>query len=226
MKIIKSLPFIFKMENFKLFYESSKTTTSILEELDLIENKIMGCELEKIEIKDRNFFIEKSLSWTHLNQDKIFLMKSKLELLFNESPGKNECYCLFGINENGKQEGLTLLEENETLELFNLVLKEVDSKIVDLERRKVDELRNVIELKVKKIEYDSKSEIRIGLFGEENSGKSTLIGVLVNGKLDDGNGLARSNIFRYQHEYESGKTSNLSHYVSSLFYNLFSDNRI
>jgi hypothetical protein len=57
------------------------------------------------------------------------------------------------------------------------------------------------------------NEIKIGLFGEESSGKSTLVGVLVNGKLDNGDGSARVNIFRYPHEATSGKTTSISHQI-------------
>ena len=40
-------------------------------------------------------------------------------------------------------------------------------------------------------------------------GKSTLLGVLVKGGLDDGRGKARVNLFRHKHEMESGRTSSV-----------------
>jgi small GTP-binding protein len=54
-------------------------------------------------------------------------------------------------------------------------------------------------------------EIRIGVIGSVNSGKSTFIGVAKSGKLDNGNGSARSTILRHPHEKERGQTSCLSH---------------
>src|SRR5437667_8475361 len=42
-----------------------------------------------------------------------------------------------------------------------------------------------------------------------DAGKSTLLGVLVKGKLDDGRGRARVNLFRHKHEVESGRTSSV-----------------
>jgi len=54
-------------------------------------------------------------------------------------------------------------------------------------------------------------EVRIGMIGSVDAGKSTLTGVLANGKLDDGKGLARSSVMRHQHELESGRTSSISH---------------
>lgn len=52
------------------------------------------------------------------------------------------------------------------------------------------------------------------LLGNVDAGKSTLLGVLVNEELDNGNGSARSKIVKLKHERESGKTSTHSpHYI-------------
>ena len=45
--------------------------------------------------------------------------------------------------------------------------------------------------------------------GNVDAGKSTLLGVLTKGGLDDGRGKARVNLFRHQHEKESGRTSSV-----------------
>lgn len=42
-----------------------------------------------------------------------------------------------------------------------------------------------------------------------DAGKSTLLGVLTKGVLDDGRGKARINLFRHKHEIESGRTSSV-----------------
>ena len=42
-----------------------------------------------------------------------------------------------------------------------------------------------------------------------DAGKSTMLGVLVKGNLDDGRGKARVNLFRHKHEIESGRTSSV-----------------
>ncbi|CAH0482954.1 unnamed protein product [Peronospora belbahrii] len=43
-----------------------------------------------------------------------------------------------------------------------------------------------------------------------DSGKSSLIGTLIKGDLDDGRGLSRQAIFRHKHEVESGRTSSVA----------------
>ena len=50
-------------------------------------------------------------------------------------------------------------------------------------------------------------EVRVACTGNVDAGKSTLLGVLTKGSLDDGRGKARVNLFRHKHEVESGRTS-------------------
>ena len=53
-------------------------------------------------------------------------------------------------------------------------------------------------------------ETRIAVVGNVDAGKSSLLGVLVKGDLDDGRGKARINLFRHKHEIETGRTSSVS----------------
>lgn len=53
------------------------------------------------------------------------------------------------------------------------------------------------------------AEIRVAVVGNVDAGKSTMLGVLVKGNLDDGRGKARINLFRHKHELESGRTSSV-----------------
>ncbi|KAL2821537.1 P-loop containing nucleoside triphosphate hydrolase protein [Aspergillus granulosus] len=53
------------------------------------------------------------------------------------------------------------------------------------------------------------AEIRVAVVGNVDAGKSTMLGVLVKGGLDDGRGKARVNLFRHKHEIESGRTSSV-----------------
>jgi elongation factor 1-alpha len=55
-----------------------------------------------------------------------------------------------------------------------------------------------------------KRDIAIVTAGSVDSGKSSLVGVLSTGKLDDGNGLARETVAKHQHEIKTGKTSDIS----------------
>lgn len=61
----------------------------------------------------------------------------------------------------------------------------------------------------------SPTHIHIAVCGEVDSGKSTLISVIVTGNLDNGAGMARNQIVRHNHELESGRTSSISHHLVS-----------
>jgi len=62
-----------------------------------------------------------------------------------------------------------------------------------------------------------KEECTIAVCGPVDAGKSSLIGVLTSGELDDGRGCARNKVLRHPHEKESGRTSNITY--NPLIYN-------
>jgi len=57
---------------------------------------------------------------------------------------------------------------------------------------------------------DSVKDLKIATIGNVDSGKSTLVGVLTKGLLDDGRGKARSRVFNFSHEQEKGQTSSIA----------------
>ena len=61
------------------------------------------------------------------------------------------------------------------------------------------------------LNYFTMQQTRINI--SQEAGKSTLIGVLCTGKLDNGKGLARTQVFRHNHEIETGRTSCISHHL-------------
>lgn len=58
--------------------------------------------------------------------------------------------------------------------------------------------------------YQRIREIRVAVIGNVDAGKSTVLGVLSRGGLDDGRGRARINCTRHRHENETGRTSSVS----------------
>lgn len=56
---------------------------------------------------------------------------------------------------------------------------------------------------------ESTPEVRCAVVGNVDSGKSTTLGVLTRGALDDGRGRARVGLFRHKHEIETGRTSSV-----------------
>ncbi len=66
-------------------------------------------------------------------------------------------------------------------------------------------------------------ELTIAVCGPVDAGKSTIIGVLTSGELDNGKGLARNKVLIHPHEIESGRTSNIT--FNPLIYNI-SNNKL
>jgi GTPase len=53
------------------------------------------------------------------------------------------------------------------------------------------------------------TDTRVAVIGNVDSGKSTLVGVLTKGIMDDGRGSARMKVFNFSHEASNGRTSSI-----------------
>lgn len=74
--------------------------------------------------------------------------------------------------------------------------------------------RSVSEVLVRKVPDDQPFlHLRVSVLGPMEAGKSTLLGVLTQGEMDNGRGRARLNLFRHLHEIQSGRTSSISHEI-------------
>jgi GTPase len=59
------------------------------------------------------------------------------------------------------------------------------------------------------LQVREENDIRIAVIGNVDSGKSTLVGVLTKGIMDDGRGAARLKVFNFSHEAANGRTSSI-----------------
>jgi GTPase len=73
--------------------------------------------------------------------------------------------------------------------------------------------KRVAEVLVRRFGEEEYLDVRIAVCGNVDSGKSTLIGVLTRGQLDNGRGLARAAVFIHKHEVNTGRTSAVSHQI-------------
>jgi GTPase len=65
--------------------------------------------------------------------------------------------------------------------------------------------------RVSPIDSTGYEELCIAMVGSVDSSKSSTIGTLTTGILDDGKGLSRSSVFVHPHEHETGRTSDISY---------------
>ena len=150
-----------------------------------------------------------TLSDKNENQERIEELASQMRYRLFE--GNGEAIYYIGVTDDGIPLGL----ESTKLKMSLQVLK----KVADIAGARTRILREaqgeegtIAEIFVvrEKNPNEIPNDIRIASTGNVDAGKSTLIGVLLRGELDDGRGAARSNVVRYLHELESGRTSSVS----------------
>lgn len=141
----------------------------------------------------------------HLYADLCGYLRSKMKM--------GECFIVVGKGDGEENPGLSTDDMNksiETVKSIACVLKaemkvlrisgKEGSKMADVMLRSAVERRNFI-------------EVRVAVVGNVDSGKSTLLGVLTHGLLDDGRGVARLKMFRHKHERETGRTSSIGNEI-------------
>lgn len=147
-------------------------------------------------------------------------MKNQMSWRFEEGKeqcGKRECHYILGIYDNGKLGGLSEKDIDITFNIFKNVVESCDGSITFLEKKSYTVKMNNNEIKESWIIFVSLlqllekkiTEINIAFVGPPQSGKTTTISNIVYGQLDDGNGSARQNIFKHEHEKISGYTSSI-----------------
>ncbi len=134
------------------------------------------------------------------------------QMKFRLQEGLGEAIYEIGIEDNGYPKGLSEKELKNSIETLRKMAKELNADISVLRERE-GEIGKVAEVLVRKLAEEEFLEIRIAVVGNVDSGKSTLVGVLTRGKLDNGRGLARVNVFRHKHEIETGRTSSISQQI-------------
>mmetsp|Transcript_39362 Transcript_39362/g.47720 ORF Transcript_39362/g.47720 Transcript_39362/m.47720 type:complete len:649 (-) Transcript_39362:793-2739(-) len=135
------------------------------------------------------------------------------QMNYRLAEGQGEALYEIGVEDDGTVRGLSevdLAASEATLEAMAESLNAVCSRVATREGSE----GVAATLLVRSLPQDADhTEIRIATVGNVDSGKSTLIGVLTKGVLDNGRGAARANVFRHKHELDSGRTSSISQQV-------------
>ncbi|ORX62670.1 P-loop containing nucleoside triphosphate hydrolase protein [Hesseltinella vesiculosa] len=110
---------------------------------------------------------------------------------------------------------LTKEEYTQCVDTLKKLAGDLGAEAVDLdtltntaEKKKKDDCGHVM-VRKRSMSVEDMLEVRVAVVGNVDAGKSTLLGVLTKGILDDGRGKARVNLFRHPHEIESGRTSSV-----------------
>uniref|UniRef100_A0A672NDY4 GTP-binding protein 2-like n=1 Tax=Sinocyclocheilus grahami TaxID=75366 RepID=A0A672NDY4_SINGR len=129
--------------------------------------------------------------------------------------GRGEAVYQIGVEDNGLLVGLMEEDMKASLKTLRRMAERVGADITVLREREVDydsdEPHRIAEVLIRKVPDDQQFlDLRVAVLGNVDSGKSTLLGVLTQGELDNGRGRARLNLFRHLHEIQTGRTSSIS----------------
>lgn len=127
--------------------------------------------------------------------------------------GQGEAIYEIGVEDSGSFAGLTGREFEATLETLKQMADRLSASVTLLRERQVDGSsdRKVGEVLVRMIpDAQEFIDLRVAVLGCADAGKSTLLGVITQGEMDNGRGKARLNLFRHLHEFQSGRTSSIS----------------
>ncbi|XP_018406671.1 PREDICTED: GTP-binding protein 2 [Cyphomyrmex costatus] len=149
--------------------------------------------------------------------------------------GHGEAIYQIGVEDNGRLAGLTKDEMKASLKTLKEMASRLGATIRVLRERIAtssasktlasqnnnnnNEEKKVAEVLVKKLRKDDREDqdsiidLRLAVTGAQDAGKSTLLGVLTQGELDNGRGRARLNMLRHLHEIKTGRTSSISHEI-------------
>ncbi|XP_051507468.1 GTP-binding protein 2-like isoform X2 [Myxocyprinus asiaticus] len=129
--------------------------------------------------------------------------------------GRGEAVYQIGVEDNGLLVGLSEDDMRASLKTLHRMAEKVGADITVLREREVDydsdEPHRIAEVLIRKVPDDQQFlDLRVAVLGNVDSGKSTLLGVLTQGELDNGRGRAQLNLFRHLHEIQTGRTSSIS----------------
>lgn len=142
-----------------------------------------------------------------------------LQMNWRLREGQGEAIYEIGVEDSGRLQGLPKEDMAASLKTLKEMAKKLGATVSVLRESTISgerdaETKTVTEVLIRKIpDVQPSSELRVAVMGNENAGKSTLLGVLTQGELDDGRGRARLNMFRHLHEVQSGRTSSISHEI-------------
>lgn len=132
--------------------------------------------------------------------------------------GNGEAIYEIGVEDNGILTGLTSADLEASLSTLEKMANRLGASLTVLREKYVEsdedegDSRRALEILVRKVPDDQEFiDLRLAVLGNVDAGKSTLLGVLTQGELDNGRGCARLNLFRHLHEIQTGRTSSISY---------------
>ena len=173
-----------------------------------LDSEIMSILSFEPENDEGNIEYKRSL----LGKSKDRQLELETQMRYRMGEGDGLCTYIIGIEDDGTPYGLTDDEYIETRAVLEKIAKRNDYSLRLLVTSKC-ERGCVYEFLIRENNTINYEEIKIATGGNVDSSKTSTVGVLISGVLDDGRGSARLKVLNFKHEVESGRTSSISQQI-------------
>ncbi|HML05052.1 MAG TPA: GTP-binding protein [Methanobacterium sp.] len=143
----------------------------------------------------------------HLQKDRKQRLASQMK--YRMERGNGEAIYFIGVSDDGNLVGLDEESFEESLFVLKNIAEETGSFILKVEKYPADN-GQVAKVLIGKRNFDKKDHMLVGVAGHVDHGKSTLVGTLTTGNLDNGSGGTRIFLDLQKHEMERGLSADLS----------------
>ena len=148
-----------------------------------------------------------------LNKTSERIEELSTQMSYRLEEGNGQCIYILGISDCGENIGITEQQYQSSLENLKKICTNNNSVIIDTTSKELQDTKKIYEVLIRENITNKYIDIKVAVAGNVDSGKSTLIGVLINGKNDNGRGSARLSVFNFVHEVKSGRTSSIAHHI-------------
>ena len=146
-------------------------------------------------------------------EDKYEKLSAQLSWRIDEGfkvAGIPEAIYYLGLDDDGTVAGVQMEDIDISITALDKIASLVQASITNTDVAVFD--NGVVgQITIRKTAKIRSEEARVCFVGKSDNGKSTLIGVLTNGHLDNGKGSARMSVFRHDGEMDIGKTFAIKH---------------
>jgi len=157
-------------------------------------------------------YLAKKTAWVSPTEEQFDALIKSLKTRLNEGHGETILEIGTGVGD-GESPGLLHDEMETSVATLKSMQAVLDCEIQFLREKTSSSnngTRSIQEFLIRRhIDQEDFMEVRVAVTGNVDAGKSTLLGVLTHGVLDDGRGVARQKLFRHKHELETGRTSSV-----------------
>jgi|OSPMetMinimDraft_2_1075162.scaffolds.fasta_scaffold00049_13 elongation factor 1-alpha len=165
------------------------------------------CEVTRYPKESDSGPVEYKLKITQENEEKVWKLATQMN--FRVEEGGGEAIYIIGVQDDGKTIGIDKRDMDYSLELIRKVAELINCIAIPIRIREING-KYVSEVLIRRTKLQLPLKLTIAVMGHVNAGKSTLTGVLIYGRLDDGKSYARNLVAQYLHEIISGRTSSIT----------------